>query len=474
MFCQMVRKEVLESLMDVRFVLSILITVTLFAVSTLVSMGRYREQSEDYWHRVNEDMSSFRGEADQLYELAFYEQHIYRRPKMLALCAGGSEESLPGLFTLDGFEVHLPQVTGQSNFALPRFNDLDWAFIISLVLSFTALVFSYNCICGERERGTLRLILAGSVPRATILLAKYVGLMLTLGAALLLGLLAGLVILVASGTESLSLAPWTRLIGIALVSFLYLSIFVSLGMFASARASRSSNSVVALLLTWTVLLVIVPSVGRVISNEFYRAPTPQEFERAKSEAGQAIDDRMLSGAYGDHAGNTGPNRDDPSVNPTARARYCNAFTESVNRVVDAQHVRMLAQAEAGRYFTYVSPAVVYRRICEVLAGTGIDRCRSLYQQVRTYRQTLREYILQEDRDDPNSLHLLFEDRQRVVDWTAISAKPVAFDTVPKCQERDVAMSESLGLVIWDIGLLVLFNLFFFAASFVSFLRYDVR
>jgi hypothetical protein len=42
--------------------------------------------------------------------------------------------------------------------------------------------------------------------------------------------------------------------------------------------------------------------------------------------------------------------------------------------------------------------------------------------------------------------------------------PVDFDTVPKFQEKDPNLSESLRLAIWDIGLLVLFNMVFFATS----------
>ena len=53
-------------------------------------------------------------------------------------------------------------------------------------------------------------------------------------------------------------------------------------------------------------------------------------------------------------------------------------------------------------------------------------------------------------------------------------RPVDFDTVPKFQERDLALGQSLKLAIWDIGLLALLSMLFFAASFVSFLRYDVR
>ncbi len=87
---------------------------------------------------------------------------------------------------------------------------------------------------------------------------------------------------------------------------------------------------------------------------------------------------------------------------------------------------------------------------------------------------LKEYVRSKDLEDPESLHLVNPDLGTARSWKTISHKPVDFDTVPKFQERDLALGEFLKLTIWDIGLLVLFNLVLFAASFVSFLRYDVR
>ncbi len=59
----------------------------------------------------------------------------------------------------------------------------------------------------------------------------------------------------------------------------------------------------------------------------------------------------------------------------------------------------------------------------------------------------------------------------VQNWRMISYKPVSFNTVPNFVERELGLGESLQLAIWDIGLLVLFNLVFFAAAFVLFLPY---
>jgi len=59
-------------------------------------------------------------------------------------------------------------------------------------------------------------------------------------------------------------------------------------------------------------------------------------------------------------------------------------------------------------------------------------------------------------------------------WHTISHQPVDFETVPKFHERRLPLGASLRLALWDLGLLVLFNLVFFALSFVAFTKYDVR
>ena len=134
----------------------------------------------------------------------------------------------------------------------------------------------------------------------------------------------------------------------------------------------------------------------------------------------------------------------------------------------------MAQAFVGRNLTCFSPTVIYQRASEAVACTGINHVVSLQRQVKEYQAELKEYIRSEDAEDPRSLHLIFPETNSVSAWRTISHNPVDFANVPKFQERDLALDESLKLAIWDIGLLALFNLVFFAGAFVSFLRYDVR
>ena len=55
------------------------------------------------------------------------------------------------------------------------FGVLDLAFIVKIVMSLVALLFTYDAISGEKEDGTFRLYASFSVSRATIALSKVIG-----------------------------------------------------------------------------------------------------------------------------------------------------------------------------------------------------------------------------------------------------------------------------------------------------------
>jgi len=472
MIRQIIAKEILENLLSFRFVLSLLLTILLFTVSGLVFVGRYYMQSGDYWAKTNENLTDFRGHSDQLYRLLFCKQNAWRKPKPLSLCVEGSEKSLPNCFSFDAFSAGFPQIQGRSNFTLSYFNSIDWAFIISMIFSFLALVFAYDTVSGEKEGGTLRQMLANTIPRHHVLLGKYVGVMFTIGIPLCIGLLVSLIIVVFSHAAVISGWDWLRLLAIFVLSLLYLSIFVLLAVFVSSRTAHAANSMVILLLVWVVFVILVPSFGRIISDALGKTPNPAELERQL--AAISADLWAHSDQFGERAGSASTDPKWPGNNPPARARLRNAVTEAQNQAREDYHNRMLAQAFDGRRLTCVSPTVAYQRVCEAIAGTGISRCVELRRQIKEYQTTLKEYVHTKDQEDPNSLHLMFPEQSMVGAWRAISHDPVDFDTVPKFEERDFTLDQSLGLAISDVGLLVLFNLVFFAAAWISFMRYDVR
>jgi len=472
MIRQIIHKEILENILSFRFTLSLVLIVVLFAVGGLVFFGKYKQQSSDYWERTNENLAGFRGQSQQLYGLAFYRQSIWRKPKPLALCSEGFEKSLPDHFRFDVFSSDLPEIKGRSNFTLSHFSSLDWAFIVSMILSFLALVFTYDSVSGEKEDGTLRQMLANTIPRHEVLLGKYIGVVLTIGIPLLIGLLVSLIIVVASNAVVISGLDWLKILAIILLSFLYLSIFILLGVFVSSRTAYPANSMVMLLLLWVMLVILIPGFGKIISEVSGKAPNPTELERRLGEISAEMWGN--SDKFGERAGNWAGNVNNPMNNPPARGRLKTAEINGKNQAREDHHNKMLAQAFVGRNLTRFSPTVLYQRTCEAVAGTGIKRCVNLREQIKEYQAELKEYIRSKDAEDPLSLHLIFPETSSARAWRTISHNPVDFATVPKFREVDLALGQSLKLAVWDIGLLALFNLVFFAGAFVSFLRYDVR
>jgi len=484
---QIIYKEILENLMSLRFTLSLLLSISLFAAAGFVFVAKYKQESQDYWKNTNENLLGLSEQTKRLCDVALYEQTVYRKPKSLAFCTEGFEKYFPNCLRFDIFSMHDTEVRRQRNFDLVRsmystevgsrgnldlvrFSDIDWVFIISLILSFVTLIFTYDTICGEKDVGTLRLMLAASIHRHKILIGKYIGVMLTLGIPLLLGLLVNLLIVVSSRDVIINAGDWLKIPTIVLLSFLYLSFFVWLGMFVSSRTAHSANSMVILLLAWVGLVILIPSFGRIISDATCESPTQAELQRRLAEVRKQIADDRASGKFGKNADSFGFK----VKNPPGTAQLMNASTEAHNQVYEDHLNKLIAPLILGRSFTGFSPTVLYQCASEAVAGTGINRFKSLYQQVKRYQAELKEYVRGKDAEDPESLHLLCAHSQAIRDWGVISKKPVSFDTVPKFQERDLALGQSLKLAIWDIGLLTLFNLVFFVASFVSFLRYDVR
>jgi ABC-type transport system involved in multi-copper enzyme maturation permease subunit len=472
MISLIVRKEILEYFVSLRFILSLILVIIIFAISGFVFVRKYEQQVQDYSKDNNQSLAYFQGHAERLYWIATLYHRFYRKPKVLTLCSEGFEKSIPNCFSFNAFSGDYPQIKGRTNALLFSFNDVDWVFIISLFLSFAALIFAYNSCCGEKESGTLRLILAGPTPRHKVLLGKYLALMFVVGVPLFLGILINLIIVTLSKDVAFGWSAWARILGIIVLSLLYLSVFVLLGIFISSRTSRSVSSIVILLFLWICLVILVPSSGRIVAKTLRKVPTQAEMNRRMTQMKERLLEGLMAGKYGQNAGHT--SRNIKECNPPARARAFAALTERNNKIINEHMNQIINQVAIGRRYTRISPTEVYKQACETIAGTGIGRFSELRRQIRRYQADLKNYVRSRDAEDPNSLHLLYDEMYTAQIWRTISHNPVDFDTVPKFQERDLALGQSLKLAIWDIGLLALFNLVFFAAAFVSFLRYDVR
>ena len=467
------KKEMLENLTSLRFVMTFVLIVSLFAMGAFVFASKHTQRLHDYWTNMNKNHAAFNETADKLYKIALYNQHVCSKPNVLTLCAEGFEKCIPNTFSFNALSKTYPTHRGRMNDLLSGFFDLDWSFVVSLFLSFAVLVFTYDSFSGERQSGTLRLILAGSIARHSVLLGKYMGVMVTIGLPLLVGLLTSLIIVSAYGRAPIGITGWSKMLVIIFLSFLYLSTFACLGMFVSSRTSQPVNGIVILLFMWIILVILIPGSGRIFATLSAKVPTQAEMRRSVNDFTQELAEGLINDKYGRNAYFSGPNRDDPLFNPPARAQYYTTRTNGVKKMIDEYIEKMIRQVVMGRLFTRISPTATYRSACETIAGTGLTRFCDLRRQVADYQNNLKEFVHVKDAADTDSLHLLIDEASTAQWWKTISHDPVDFQTVPQFKERTPALGEALKEAIWDIGVLILFNLLFFGAAHVSFLMYDV-
>ena len=270
-----ITREILANITSLRFVLTMLIVIIVFIVSGFVFVNRYNQEITDFRDNSNSNLSGLNDTSKNLSSVTYYVQTIHKQPKLQQLFCEGFEKSLPNTFKLDTFSIQLPEIVGRTNFFFPRFADIDWVFIISIILSFVALLLTFDSLSAEKERRTLSLVMSNSVPRDKMILGKYISAILTLMIPLLLGLLINLIIVTQSGF-SITGAQWLKIIVFLGISLAFLSIFLLLGILMSSRFSKSSSSIVVLLFIWVVLVVVIPACGRIVSEKFTHVPTTAE------------------------------------------------------------------------------------------------------------------------------------------------------------------------------------------------------
>jgi len=412
MLLTLIKKEMLANMTSLKFVLTLLLVTVIFIVGGFVFVGRYKQEVEDFRDIANKNLSTLREASENLSAIPSHFQTIRKQPKIMRLCCEGFEKSLPNTFMMNGFTISNPNIVSRTNFLLPRFADIDWAFIISFILSFVAFILTFDSISAEKERGTLSLIMSNSVPRDKVILGKYISAMLMLIIPLFVGLLFNLIIVNLFGLSSISGSQWLKIPVFLGVSILYLSAFVLLGILVSSRSARSSSSIAISLFMWVTITMIIPSTGRIIAERFLKVPTYAEVERQIEEAEREI--WQNSDRYGKNAGAwdyANPHVD--WVNPPARARLMNAITDSQNRIKEEHINKMVAQVSLGRNLTRISPTMMYQCASEAIVGTGISRFRNLYNQLKRYKKALKDFVMSTDRKDSDSFHLWAENRMRM-------------------------------------------------------------
>ena len=81
------------------------------------------------------------------------------------------------------------------------------------------------------------------------------------------------------------------------------------------------------------------------------------------------------------------------------------------RYNEAYLKQQITQGKQARAITRISPTAIVQRLFESFAGTGFDRHLQFIGNVQRYAREYREFVVDTDRADPESLHVVSEFRR---------------------------------------------------------------
>ncbi|MBC8232150.1 ABC transporter permease subunit [bacterium] len=273
------QKEFLQNLKTLRFSLFLIFSVILVLLSAFISIRNYESRLTE--HLNVEDYQRERKREDK----------INLEPEVLSILARGADRRMGNSIAIvfrGPFKAtsHIGHFSQRMRF-MSEFSDIDFAFIVQVIFSLLAIILVYDTISGERTHGQLRLILSNSVPRANLLIGKFIGnalcLLLPYGSCFVLGLL----IVQLSPKVQLTNGDWARVAIMFFISVLYLLAFLNLGTLVSCKNRMPALSLLILLSLWIWLIVVHPKLSVFTAKKF--APVTSE-ARMEQQLGQVYED----------------------------------------------------------------------------------------------------------------------------------------------------------------------------------------
>ncbi len=430
-------KELTENLFGSRFLLVLLISVSLFSLSFYLMAADYQRRLLDY------------SELEQSKDPTVVE--LKPEPQALSIFARGLSATLERTIRI----TRLMGTAIEKVSALPdeaQRNLIfgvapDPSFIIKIIFPLIVIIFAYDSISGEKERGTLKLMMSNPISRPATILAKWLGLFIPLALCLLLGLFPGLIQILTSDSIRLSSDQWLKITGIVLVSLLYVSAFVSLSLLVSARTRSPATSIIALLFSWVGLVLFIPSISPLVSQQVAPAPSAMEiFEEKlalKRQADMRAKNFSLIQSFEDWA--TTMRRIKESR--MAVEREVLEHSEKLDREFV---LKSLAQRRLALNLARLSPTGSYVNLVTTLAGTGSSGEERYLAQIMNYATLIRRF------DAPSQDEL------------------APLNKLPRFEFHRNDLGEMARDLRTDLAMLLLYSSTLFVLAYISFLNYDVR
>jgi ABC-2 type transport system permease protein len=290
MIARIARKEFTETLRDGRFRLVALTVLVLLLVSVLVSRNYYQTVSRQHEsaRQVAREHWENQGEKNP-HSAAHFGTYAFKPAYPLSIVDNGLDKFLGVSLFLEAHRQNEAQFKAiEDSNALARFGELTPTFVLLYLVPLLIIMVAYGSFSGEKENGTLGLLLSHGISRRQLALGKIAGTWLVL--LLLTAPVFGIGLLFLGTSTGVSTEEFSRYGLIVLTFLLYFGIFIHVSVLVSALARRSGLALIGLLGFWIVSCLLVPRATTNLAKGLYPSPSAVAYNKAlKADLESGVD-----------------------------------------------------------------------------------------------------------------------------------------------------------------------------------------
>lgn len=461
---ELTRFWLLHSLRQGRMLLSFmiifsLIVINAFTYSALNNADKYEESQR---------RQQLRTDLDEASKAAFKisdSQFLLTMPtNKLRFFADNRLDQAPSARRVSILETFLPSKPGNGKLAGLGYIPVDLAFIFSTIIGFLALGMTFDSISGEKEQGTLKLLLSFSLPRWQIFTSKIIATTISLLIPAVAGLLTHALILNVLNTISLTLETGLLYLVFLFVATLVILFFTTLGTLVSTCVHNSVISLIISLSIWTFYVFVLPGVANYIGRTVHQVPSTAEISREREQNLSTIILTTINFA------NDNPEMPEDQI-LEEQDRIIQEFLHSFRGKIDEAIRTAEQQPAAAGFIGQFSPTWLSKRAISTLVNTHTESLLDFYREAERYSSALLQIVRAVDSRDPESPHKPFV--AWIFDEKGLTANPIE-QPLPLFEHTDPDLATRVTAAISQLPMLITMWLILFLAGILMMNKYDVR
>ena len=480
MLMTLIQKEIMHHILSVRFIALLLMCALLIPLTLSINYRRYSQSLTDYQESVKRARTEAKENPPNAQDPNTEVSKFFLKPTPLSVFANGIEEALPTYLGMTRNGVRQGSAGISQASVAYALGNLDFLFIVGTVFSLLALLFTFDAVAGEREAGTLRINLSNSLPRDVFLWSKLIGGYIVFVVPFLVSFLLGLLLIVWQGFPLGELKVALPVLGLTLVSLLYIAVFFAIGVVISTYLDNSKTALIVAFTFWVFAVLIAPRGAFVVAKLVAPTRTQQAVYMEKNalhnnlmkDKQDKINEKMIL-AF-ESGGSVGINLNDPEtqkrldklrkpIDEQFRLEFQNQ-SGKIDRDYQREKDR---QEQVGEMLSRIAPTSSLTYFAMNLTQTGTLKRDRYFQTGERYYKQLDDTYFSTISDDvlAQFLHLMNRSNE--------SSESETEDILPPPTLTESTLSDTLRRSAMDVFLLGFFALAFTAVAFLKFSRSDI-